>query len=106
MDTSIEIEIPGRAVYAEETDVDVGSEESRVVEEIRFEFDNEDNYEVPGPGPESEVDTEPEIQYEYGEEDESVESSPPRVFRKKSKTAARNQQRRNREIGLTPTMSK
>ena len=98
-DTSIEIEIPGRAVYAEATDeeVETGSEEGRVVEEIRFWSDNDEDFEVPGPGPESEEDTEPEVQYEHEEEDESVESSPQReVTFKKTRTFARNQRRRNR----------
>ena len=96
-DTSIEIEIPGRAVYAEETDVEVGTEEGRVVKEIRFPSDNEDDYKVPGPGPESEDGTEPEIQYKDGEEDESVESSPQReVVYRKTRASTRNQRRRNR----------
>ena len=46
-DSTIEIEIPGRAVYADENDVEVGSEESIEVEEIRNESDDEDEYEVP-----------------------------------------------------------
>ena len=54
--------------------------------------------EAPESGSETEDDTKPEYQYEYGEEDESVESSPKRkVAPKKSKSAARNQRRRERE---------
>ena len=77
--------------------MEVGSEEGRVVEEIRFPTDNEDDYEVPGPGPESEEGTEPEIQYEDGEEDKSVESSPQReVVYRKTRASTRNERRRNR----------
>ena len=77
--------------------MEVGSEESIEVEEIRNESDYEDEYEVPESGSEIEVDTEPEYQHEYGEGDESVESSPKRkIVLKKSKSAARNQRRRDR----------
>ena len=65
------------------------------VKETRNE--SEDDYEVPEPESEIEIGTEQEYQNEYGEDDDSVESSPKReVFIKKSKSQRRNQRRRYR----------